>query len=151
MKSIRHAYAGSLWPYAKYVTLTVFRNADTVTIRLLLAMASLGFAVCLVAGDNVFERQGYHFMNKFAGEWTWASLLIVHFVGVIWRVYDPVERIGWALLINALGFVLWAVMTLFINLSLGSITPGTALEWTLVFASGWALYRTGLHGETVSA
>lgn len=151
MKSIRQAYNGSLWPYAKYVTLTVFRNADTITIRLLLAMASIGFAACLLLGDAVFARPGYHLMAKFGNEGAWAFLLMLHFFGVIWRVYDPVERIRWALVINSLGFVLWAVMTLFINLSLGSVTPGTALEWTLVAASGWALYRTGLHGETVSA
>lgn len=151
MKTIRQAYTGSMLPYARYVTISVFRNADTVTIRLLLAMASIGFAACLVLGDNVFERQGYHLMSKFGNEWWWAVLLVLHFLGVIWRVYDPIERIGWGLVINSLGFALWAVMTLFINLSLGAVTPGTALEWTLVFASGWALYRTGLHGETVSA
>jgi hypothetical protein len=151
MQSIRHAYAGSLWPYIKYVTITILRNADTVTIRVLLALASLGFASCLLLGDNVMLRPGYHLMRKVGNEVVWSALFALHFVGVLWRVYDPRERIGWALLVNAFGFVLWAVMTLCLNLALGSVTPGTALEWTLVCASGWALYRTGLHGEAVSA
>lgn len=151
MKTIRTAYAGSLWPYMRYVTLTIFRNADTVTIRLLLAVASIGFAACLVLGDGVFDRPGYHLMRKFGNEWFWATLFVLHYLGVVWRLYDPVERIGWAIVVNSFGFVIWAIMTLCLNLSLGSVTPGTALEWTLVFASGWALYRTGLHGETVSA
>lgn len=151
MKTIRQAYQGSLLPYAKYVTLTIFRNADTVTIRLLLAMASLGFAACLIFGNGVFERPGYHLMRKFGGEGVWAALFILHYVGVVWRLYDPVERVRWALVVNSFGFVIWAAMTLCLNLSIGSITPGTALEWTLVGASGWALYRTGLSGETVSA
>lgn len=151
MKSIRQAYAGSMLPYMKYVTITILRNADTVTIRILLAMASVGFAGCLLLGNAVFARAGYHLMQKIGPEWFWAVLFMLHFFGVVWRLYDPVERIGWALIINSFGFVLWAVMTLCLNISLGSITPGTALEWTLVFASGWALYRTGLHGEAVSA
>lgn len=151
MKSIRHAYAGSPLPYLKYVTLSILHNADTVTIRVILAMASLGFAACLLFGADVFERQGYHLVRKLGTEEWWSVLFVLHFLGVIWRVYDPVERIRWALVINAFGFALWAVMTLLINFSLGAVTPGTALEWTLVFASGWALYRTGLHGETVSA
>jgi hypothetical protein len=151
VKTIRQAYQGSLLPYAKYVTITILKNADTVTIRLLLALASVGFAACLMFGTDVFERPGYHLMRKMGGETAWSLMFMLHFAGVIWRVYDPVERIGWALLINSFGFVLWGVMTLLLNLALGSVTPGTALEWTLVLASGWALYRTGLHGEAVSA
>lgn len=151
MKRFRQAYAGSFIPYAKYVTISILRNADTVTIRFLLGMASLIYTACLIGNSNIFDLPGYRLMNEMGSETFWAILFFAHYLGVVWRIYDPKERIGAALFINSFGFILWAVTTLFLNISIGSVTPGTAMEWTLVFASGWALYRTGLHGESVTA
>lgn len=153
----------------------VIHVADTVTIRLLLAWASLFYAVCLVVPGfftglvaflrfllfmpsmppldpvPVFERAPYAFMALIpGGEWTWAAFFTIHFLGVHWRIVDKRERVRWALAINCLGFCTWAYSTLSINLAVGTIGPQTALEWVLVAFSGWALYRTGLSKELVT-
>ena len=63
---------------------------------------------------------------------------------------DRVERVRWGIAVNVLGFAIWAYSTAALNIALGQILPGTALEWTLVLFSGWALYRTGLKRELVT-
>ena len=67
-------------------------------------------------------------------------------------------RISWGLLVCGLawglanfGFVLWLYSTLCMNLALGYFPPSSALEWTIIAFAGWALYRTGLKSELVSA
>jgi len=143
--------------YCIQVAKLVFFTADTLTVRLLLAAASLGYAVLLLwpdawGGERVFERPAYALMAIVPGqEWTWAALFLLHFIGVHWRALDPKERIGWGLAVNTLGVGIWAYSTAALNLANGTILPGQALEWTLVFAAAWALYRTGLSAETVSA
>jgi hypothetical protein len=153
----------------------VARMADTVTIRLLLAWASFLYAVLLLFPSfftfiiqglrwalflpqvlpvdpiAVFDRPAYAVMALIPGqEWTWATLFLLHWAGVHWRIVDRRERERWALAVNGLGFVTWAYSTISINISLGTVGPSTALEWILVGFSGWALYRTGLHKEMVT-
>lgn len=153
----------------------VARMADTVTIRLLLAWASFLYAVLLlfpgfftliiqglrlvlflpdvlpVDPVEVFERPAYAVMALIPGkEWTWATLFLLHWAGVHWRIVDRRARERWALAVNGLGFVTWAYSTASINISLGTVGPTTALEWVLVGFSGWALYRTGLQKELVT-
>ena len=55
------------------------------------------------------------------------------------------------LAVNFFGFVLWLYSTLCMNLALGYFPPSSALEWTIIAFAGWALYRTGLKSELVSA
>lgn len=160
------------------VALVVFHHADTTTIRLLLGCASAGYAVLLLwpmlvphihaaycwafsmfhstCGPTapmipLFDRPAYALMAIVpGGELTWAALFMAHFVGVHWRVIDRVERVRWGIVVNVLGFAIWAYSTAALNIALGQILPGTALEWTLVLFSGWALYRTGLKRELVT-
>ncbi|MFL9668982.1 hypothetical protein WIX39_018680 [Variovorax sp. AB1(2024)] len=134
----------------------IFFTADTITVRLLLAGASFFYAVLLVwpasAGEPaLFDRPAYALMALVpGGEWTWATAFLLHWAGVHWRAIDPVERVPWGLAVNILGLVIWSYSTAALNISLGRILPGTALEWTMVAASAWALYRTGLRREVVS-
>lgn len=148
MSSRRHEV--SFWPWCRYVTTGIIKHADTLTIRLLLATASLGVAVCLAFGHDVMSRHGYEILRQGGPAQMWAAGFVLHFAGVVWRVYDFQPRPRWALCINFFGFSIWALWTLGLNVALGGVTPGTALEWTLVAASGWALYRTGLNDESVS-
>lgn len=135
----------------------VFFTADTLTVRLLLAVASFGYAVLFIWPDAshaepILQRKAYALMAFMpGGEWTWAGLFFLHWAGVHWRALDPKERIGWGLAVNTLGVVIWAYSTAALNIAVGTILPGQALEWTLVGASMWALYRTGLTAEVVSA
>ena len=161
------------------IAMVVFHHADTTTIRLLLGCASAGYGVLLlwpaIVGPThsaycwafglfgsecaplmplvpLFDRPAYALMAIVPGaEWTWAFLFLLHFVGVHWRVIDRTERVNWGLAVNILGFALWAYSTAALNIARGQVLPSTALEWTLVVFSGWALYRTGLTHELVTA
>lgn len=134
----------------------VFFTADTLTIRLLLAAASFFYALLLlwpiaIGGPHLFERPAYALMAYVpGGELTWGALFFAHFIGVHWRALDPVRRVNWGLAVNILGTVIWAYSTASINLGLRMLSPTTALEWTMVAASAWALYRTGMTREFVS-
>lgn len=135
------------WPYAKAVTKSVFTNADTMTIRLLLANASFLWALGALHEPTFFDRPMYAVMSQFGNQYVWSLGFILHFIGVYWRIYDPVSRPFWGLLVNGLGFVLWSICTIAINSSVNGFSPTTALECTLCVASGWALYRTGFDNE----
>lgn len=153
----------------------VLRLADTVTIRLVLAWASFLYAVLLLFPNfftwvvvairfvlflptavpvdplPVFERPAYAIMALTpGGEWTWAALFFLHFLGVHWRIVDTRERGRCALAVNLLGFLSWAYSTFSINVSLGTVGPTTALEWVVVCFSGWALFHTGRRKELVT-
>lgn len=135
------------WPYAKAVTLAVFTQADTMTIRLLLANASCLWALGALHEPSLFDRPMYAVMSQFVDQYVWAMGFMLHFIGVYWRIYDPVSRPIWGLLVNGLGFVLWSICTIATNAAGNGFSPTTALECTLCVASGWALYRTGLNKE----
>lgn len=138
----------------KYITRKIFYESDTTTIRLLLATASLGWAMVLMGnlifGMSVMDRPAYSVMRALGREYTWASLFLLHFVGVIWRLYDPIQRTLWALAINMFGFAIWTISTVALALSIGFVPPTTALEVTMCCASAWALYRTDINPEVVS-
>lgn len=132
----------------------VFWLGDTITIRTQLAIASIGFAVLLWLHPDAFDRRGFQGMAYAFNQWTWTraigavncwgALFVLHGVGVFWRLR---ERDIWAVAINALGFFLWLVSTALINVSVGELTPSTALEMTVIVAAGVALLRTGLNDE----
>lgn len=142
----------------------VFRTADTITVRLILAWASIGYSLLLLWPHAVnalhltevpvrtyFQRHTYQLMAVIASDWCWAAAFMLHGIGVHWRILDPKERVHWGLAVNILGVLIWAYSTASVNIAWSNIGPTTALEWTMVVASGWALYRTGLTKELVSA
>lgn len=136
------------------ITRRIFFQSDTTTIRILLATASLGWTVVLL-GNYLFStpvmvRAPYGVMSVLGRDVAWAIVFLLHFLGVIWRLYDPKPRPVAALMVNAYGFAIWTLSTAAINISIGLIQPGSALEWTMCCASAWALYRTGLQPEAVS-
>lgn len=167
----------------KAITRKIFFEADTITIRLLLATASLGWCLILLGnivfasdgvaqwlwhllwdgvevpvmswdraifGSHALARPAYDLMRIFGNDVWWAAVFLVHFAGVVWRLYDPKARPIWALVINAYGCFVWVLSTSAINWSVGFIPPGSAMEWTLCAAAAWALYRTGLQPEVVT-
>lgn len=143
--------------YCIAIARLVFFKSDTITVRLLLAAASFGYGVLLIwpyfsGGPHVFDRPAYALMALIpGGEWTWAVLFFSHCLGVHWRALDPTERVGWGLAVNILGVAIWAYSTASLNIAIGTLLPSQALEWTMVVASAWALYRTGLSAEVVTA
>lgn len=142
------------------VARAIFSLGDTAPVRLLLAWSSGFYAASLAInyaqGTALFDRPAYALMEvvrvgPFHGEWLWAFLFSLHFIGVHWRILDPKERVWAGIMVNFYGFVIWFYSTLSINLSLGVLLPTSSTEWVLILASGWALYRTGLQREMVSA
>ena len=136
----------------------VFYTADTTTVRLLLAWASAGYAILLVVPFFVPDMQHYFARSAFSlmawlpgGEWAWFTLLMLHFVGVHWRIIEQRERVAVGIAVNALGFGLWLFSTTALTIGLGRVTPTAALEWVIILFAGWALYRTGLGDEVATA
>lgn len=142
------------------VARAIFSLGDTAPVRLLLAWSSGLYAISLAwsaaMGIAVFDRPGYALMElltigPFQGEWLWVGLFSLHFIGVHWRILDPKEKVWAGIMVNFYGLVIWLYSTLSINLSLGFLLPTSSTEWVLILASGWALYRTGLQREMVTA
>lgn len=130
-------------------------SSDTFTVRLLIAWASGLYAVALIVatlqGLELFTRPVYALMATVGNEWAWATAFLLHWAGVHWRILDPKEKVWAGITVNFFGFVLWLYSTLCMNLALGYFPPSSALEWTIIAFAGWALYRTGLKSELVSA
>lgn len=135
---------------AKTVSRIVFWNADTLTVRLIMANASILWALALVVDPTTFMRHGYEIMKTYGNEYEWAAAFFLHGIGVYWRLFDIKARPTWALIINAWGLGVWLLSTLAINLAIKTLPASACLEWVLCFFSAWALYKTGLKGEVVT-
>lgn len=129
----------------------VFWEADTTTIRMSLALASMGWVYSLLARHDLLQTYPYQIMGAIAPASIWASLFTLYFIGVFWRIFDPVRRVRWALAINALGVLLWITVTLCLNLRTGRFVPGSSLEIVTCLFAGWAMIRTGNHKEVVTS
>ncbi len=133
------------------ISKSLFWSADTVTIRLILGIASLIWGIPLIFFNTnipklpIFYTTGLHTNLVFLG-----CLFFLHGIGVLWRIYDPKPRIICALLVNILGLLLWLQATMFIVYSTRALTSGTSLELVMCCFAAWALYRTGLREEIVT-
>jgi hypothetical protein len=130
----------------KYVvarTKEIFLDSDATTIRTILGTASLGWTIGLWLPLETFNHPAYAWMNIIASEFWWGLAMLLHFLGVTWRVYDIKPRLHWAFFINLYGAVLWTFLTGCITFALGRFTPGLALEICLITAAWVSLLRTG--------
>lgn len=139
----------------------LFWRSDTTTIRVFIAVASLGFALILATHPDTFGRPSFSGMAQAFDQWSWSRaigasnvwcvLFTLHGAGVLWRVWErrtrDVSRPYAAFAINALGFFVWLVSTWLIERAVGELSPGIALEITAVVAAGVAMLRTGLNDE----
>jgi hypothetical protein len=155
--------------YFRDRTRVIYHSIDPGTIRLMLAVASFlwaagavdwfiprmvftlfGLTFAIDLHFDPFSRHGYEIMAAMAPAWVWAILFTIHGLGVFWRFYDAHERLRWHLAVNVFGFVLWLTATLALNVGLGTISPFSSPEWTMILASGMALVLTGKRPEAVS-
>lgn len=145
-----------VWFCARYLSfkdtfILVFLNADTVTIRLLLAWSSFFSAWSLILDPDKFGAPAYSVVAKFGTEWMWAVYFLLHWLGVHWRVFERSRsRPRWALAINILGFSLWFIASVGVSWSVGNVGLNTSFVLTMCVASAWSLYRTGLGRDVVS-
>lgn len=136
--------------HVRRVSYSVFEDADTSLVRILLANASVVWAVFVFVNPHVFDRPAYEVMRAVMPGWAWAWAFILHFLGVYWRTYDPVPRVVPGLIINGYGFIIWFFTTVSLNYYVGALTPSTAAELVLCGSSAWALYKTGFKQELIS-
>ena len=122
----------------------VFWYAHPTTIRMLLGLSSLLFAVIMLVNPAVAEMRQYTLMMAVMPGWLWVVGMLLHFVGVFWRIFDATPRVRWALAINLLGCYLWFTLTICVNVSMGGIIPGSSLEVITCLFAAWALIRTGI-------
>lgn len=123
----------------------VFKQADTVTIRLLLAWGSVVSAVSLLLDDDKFQGPVYSVVAMFGTESMWAAYFLAHAIGVHWRIFERSRsRPNWALAINLWGFAIWFISVVGVSWSVGNLGLNTSLALIMVVASAWSLYRTGL-------
>ncbi len=145
-----------VWFCARYLSfkdtfILVFLNADTVTIRLLLAWASFISACSLIFDLDKFQAPAYSVVAKFGNEEMWAVYFLLHWLGVHWRVFERSRsRPRWALAINMLGFSIWFISAVGVSWSVGNVGINTSLALTMCVASAWSLYRTGLGRDVVT-
>lgn len=140
------------------LTRVIFYESDTTTVRLLLASASLLYAIFLLINmaldQPTMSRPAYELMSIFGGksraDYIWAATFFAHFAGVIWRLYDLRQCDVCSFIVNAYGFLIWFGSTLMLSLGGGFFDPGKVLEWTLSAASLWALWRTARVPEIAS-
>jgi hypothetical protein len=150
-----HLLLGLRFRYIVATTKLIFAHLDPATIRVLLAFASVLWAIGALPWmpffySHPFGRHGYEVMSMMASEEVWAWLFLLHAAGVTWRFYERTERPNWNNAVNFFGFVLWGTTTGCINYSIGAYTNGTSMELALTCASAWALLKTGKVREVVT-
>jgi hypothetical protein len=122
----------------------VFWQSHLTNVRMLLALASLGWALAIITNPDVLHIYPYQYMPLVMPTWLWVALFAAHFVGTFWRIFDGTSRLRWALAVNTLGCFLWITLTICVNLRAGHFIPGSCLEVVTCCFSAWALVRTGL-------
>lgn len=156
LKTRMMVLALSVWLRARWLSfkdtcVLVFLNADTVTIRLLLAWASFFSAWSLILDSDKFEAPAYSVIAMFGNEHLWAAYFLAHWFGVHWRIFERAHsRPRWALVINILGFCVWFISSVGVSYAVGNIGLNTSMSLTLCVASAWSLFRTGLKRDVVS-
>lgn len=140
--------------YARILTKRIVRETHTLTIRMLLAASSFGAALVILGyelfGRGLFARHGYEVMQIFGNEWVWAGAFLMHFAGVVWRVYEPRSRPAWGFAVNALGVALWAVKSFSVAWALKAVTLATPMELAVCCFALWVLFRTDAQEEEFS-
>lgn len=122
----------------------IFWHAHPTTIRMLLGLSSLLYALAMFINPSVLQLPHYRIMMQIMPMWLWIALMVTHFIGVFWRVFDTRPRVRWAIAINVLGCYLWFTLTIATNLSMGRFIPGSSLEVITCLFAAWALIRTGV-------
>lgn len=127
---------------------TVFFLGDTVTVRAILMVASLGQAVGFYLPLHTIDRPYFADM-RWLPAWAWGSLYMLHAAGQWWRFRSGPNMVA-GFVVNFYGFLLWTFTTLLGCFASGTYSPTTALEWTVITVLGVALIRTGDPSDRMS-
>ena len=133
--------------YLAHLSRIVFVQGDMLPVRTLLANGSFLIALSMAIDRDAFARPAYGLLAAMAPQWIWAAAFLLHSIGE----YSHLSRIGrpsWMVLaVNIYGFVLWFMWTLSLAIEVGTFAPTQAMAWSMVAASGWALFCTERRGQ----
>lgn len=119
---------------------------DTITVRYVMALASLIFSVFLMLSSSSMSPKAYDLMEWVGPRWLWSAIFIAYGAVTIKLVWDDVKRgIHRAranLWTNLYGFVIWSFCMLSVWWSAGYLPPLTAVYLVMIPLLGWAAYKT---------
>jgi hypothetical protein len=137
---------GRFWSYKRLraVTRLILRSEmNAVVVGLILANGSFLWALSSWLTPSIFLGEQFSTMRSVASGAVWGWAFLLHFLLTYWRTYDPVERPRFSLMVNIYGFCLWFFANASLVLHEGILSPSTALQASVCFASAWVLYKTG--------
>ena len=128
--------------YCRDVTLDILKG-DTRQLCAALALVSLCAALTLWTADSTTNWPGFATMSRWFGKNVIGDFFASHYLMVLWRVYEPHERLGWARTTHGLGFALFAAVGVTVWYELGHLTVPLISELCWAPVSLWALSRVG--------
>lgn len=127
-------------------TRSVFWTADSTASRATVALASLLWVVALVLDPHTLDRPPYALMRSLP-VWFWALGFGLHGVLGFWRIYERKARVGWSIIVNTLGLLMWLGFVVANTLTNGELPAASALEWVVCFRMAVIVIRSGLNSE----
>jgi len=130
----------------KHIKKTVgrlFWRSETELLHLILATASLGWFIALLALDPPNNAPAFRLMYSAAAPWQWSILFLLHVVGFNVCLFAMKERPRCKTVIQFYGVTLWISITALQFVSLGRFTPSSALEVVICGFAVWAIFRAG--------
>jgi len=119
---------------------------DTITVRFLMALASLIFAAFLMLSAHSMSPKAYDLMEWVGPRWMWSAIFVGYGVITVKLIWDDtkkgIHRARSNLWTNLYGFVIWAFCLLSVWWSTGYLPPLMSIYFITVPCLGWAAYRT---------
>jgi len=150
----RRSREGNLWQHVITVCLRILWHSHASTIRAMLGLSSLLWAIGVYTHPQSLFEYPYTIFTRLTlgpAPEMWVALFGVHFLGTLWRLFDPRQRVKWGLVVNSYGLALWLLVTIGLTVELRGLSPANATTWAITLFSGWALYKTGARDDRVSA
>jgi hypothetical protein len=127
--------------YARYINSLLFES-DTVTIRTILATASLFFGASVMSSSIPFTKDAYSIMAVIGNEWFWGGVFIAHFISTMWLLQAPGSNPKASIVINSYGAFIWFYYTVSVVVAVGYWPPSIAMESVVGLLAFWSLIRT---------
>lgn len=130
--------------HIRSVARRLFWRADTQILHLMLASASLIWAISLVLLDPPKVTNAFNMMWLIAPPPVWSAFFLVHVIGMNFCLFwkDDTPRCKQA--VQFYGALLWISVTVLQLVSIGKFTPSSSLEVVAIGFIVWSIFRSGL-------
>lgn len=122
----------------------IFWQADTQILHLILASASLLWAISLPLLIPPPATPPFRLMWEAASPQAWAVLFALHVVGMNFCLFCKSDVPRCKTIVQFYGAILWISTTLIMNVSVGRFTPSSALEVVMCGFIVWSIFRAGV-------